>query len=336
MHDDARISGNGSSVAATGIRGLDAILRGGLTPNRVYLLEGVPGSGRTTLAMQFVLEGIRNGESALYVTLSETEDEIQSVARSHGWDLANLVIRELFPSEQGLQLDEQYTMFHPAEVELSETTKTLLADVDKTNPSRVVFDSLSELRLLAGNPLRYRRQILAMKQFFGGRRCTVLLLDDMTSSDQDIHAQTIAHGVLRLEQLNPEYGAERRRLSVIKYRGVNFRGGYHDYVIRRGGLQVFPRLVASEYQPDYVDAKLESGIASLDSLLGGGIDRGTSTLIAGAAGSGKSSLAARRRGRHELGRQGRLACARGTDDERARAFLQAATDQDVERVDAAW
>jgi circadian clock protein KaiC len=204
MNDDARTSEAAlATSAATGVPGLDDVLRGGLTPNRVYLLEGVPGSGKTTLAMQFALEGIRNGESALYVTLSETEDEIRAVALSHGWDLAGLVIRELFASEQGLQFDEQYTMFHPAEIELSETTKTLLADVAKVNPSRVVFDSLSELRLLAGNPLRYRRQILAMKQYFGGRRCTVLLLDDMSSSDQDTHAQTIAHGVVRLEQLNP-------------------------------------------------------------------------------------------------------------------------------------
>jgi circadian clock protein KaiC len=285
------MTNNRPSAIATGVSGLDDVLRGGLTPDRLYLIEGVPGSGKTTLALQFMLEGLRNGEATMYVTLSETEDEIRAVAASHGWDLASLVIRELVPSEQSLRLDEQYTMFHPAEVELSETTKTLLADVERINPTRVVFDSLSELRLLAGNPLRYRRQILALKQFFGGRNCTVLLLDDMTASLHDIHAQTIAHGVIRLEQLNPEYGSERRRLTVVKYRGVGFRGGYHDYVIRRGGLRVYPRLIASEHRPAHIDERIGSGLAELDTLLGGGLERGTSTLVVGAAGSGKSTLA---------------------------------------------
>jgi len=276
----------------TWIAGLDDILRGGLTADRVYLVEGVPGAGKTTLALQFVMEGIRNGEPAMYVTLSETENEIRAVERSHGWDLGSLTIRELMPTESSLRLDEQYTMFHPSEMELSETTKILLADVERVNPTRVVFDSLSELRLLAGNPLLYRRQILALKQFFGGRHCTVLLLDDMSTSLQDIHAQTIAHGVLRLEQLNPEYGAERRRLSIVKFRGVGYRGGYHDYVIRKGGIEVFPRLVAAEHRPLPTVERLPSGLDTLDSLLGGGIERGTSTLVIGAAGSGKSSLAA--------------------------------------------
>jgi circadian clock protein KaiC len=282
---------NRTSPVGTGVSGLDDVLRGGLTPNRLYLIEGVPGSGKTTLALQFMLDGLRNGEATMYVTLSETEDEIRAVAASHGWDLGNLVIRELVPSEQTLRSDEQYTMFHPSEVELSETTKTLLADVERVNPTRIVFDSLSELRLLAGNPLRYRRQILALKQFFGGRKCTVLLLDDMTASVHDIHAQTIAHGVIRLEQLNREYGSERRRLTVVKYRGVGFRGGYHDYVIRRGGLRVYPRLIASEHRPAHVEERIGSGLAELDALLGGGLERGTSTLVVGAAGSGKSTLA---------------------------------------------
>ena len=286
-----RMSNGRPSPINTGVSGLDDVLRGGLTPNRLYLIEGVPGSGKTTLALQFVLDGLRNGEPTMYVTLSETEDEIRAVAVSHGWDLGKLVIRELVPSEQTLRLDEQYTMFHPSEVELSETTKTLLSDVDRVNPTRIVFDSLSELRLLAGNPLRYRRQILALKQFFGGRNCTVLLLDDMTASLHDIHAQTIAHGVIRLEQLNPEYGSERRRLSVVKYRGVGFRGGYHDYVIRRGGLKVYPRLIASEHQPEHIEERVSSGLRELDTLLGGGLERGTSTLVVGAAGSGKSTLA---------------------------------------------
>jgi circadian clock protein KaiC len=280
------------SRAATGVAGLDDILTGGLTPERLYLLEGVPGSGKTTLALQFLLEGARLGEPVLYVTLSETEDELRAVATSHGWSLDGITLRELVPSEDNLLPDDQYTMFHPSEVELSETTKAILADVDRIKPLRVVFDSLSELRLLAGNPLRYRRQILALKQFFNGRRCTVLLLDDMTSTGQDLQVHSLAHGVIRLEQFYPEYGAERRRLLVLKFRGSRFRGGYHDYLIRRGGIEVFPRLVASEHRTPTVIEKLSSGLPELDALLGGGIERGTSTLMVGAAGTGKSSLAA--------------------------------------------
>ena len=202
-----------------------------------------------------------------------------------------ITIHELVPSEASLRPDEQYTMFHPSEVELNETTKAILADVERIKPARVVFDSLSELRLLAGSPLRYRRQILALKQYFSGRQCTVLLLDDLTSTDRDLQVQSIAHGVVQLQQVNPDYGAERRRLLVIKYRGVSCRGGYHDFVIRHGGLEVFPRLIASEHRAPLVMKKLGSGIAELDTLLGGGIERGTSTLIVGAPGSGKSSLA---------------------------------------------
>jgi circadian clock protein KaiC len=238
------------------------------------------------------MEGVRQGEPVLYVTLSESREELEAVAASHGWSLEGITIRELVASEDSLNADEQYTMFHPSEVELSETTKTILADVERIKPSRAVFDSLSELRLLAGNPLRYRRQILALKQFFNGRKCTVLLLDDLTSTSHDLQVQSIAHGVVRLELLNPEYGAERRRLIVLKYRGVRFRGGYHDYVIKRGGLGVYPRLIASEHRRTYDEEKLGSGIAELDRLLGGGLEAGTSTLIVGAAGTGKSSLAA--------------------------------------------
>jgi circadian clock protein KaiC len=278
--------------AATGIEGLDDVLCGGLTRDRTYLIEGVPGSGKTTLALQFMIEGARRGEPVLYVTLSETEEELREAAASHGWTLEGITIRELVASEISLRAEDQYTMFHPSEVELSETTKTLLEDVERIKPARLVFDSLSELRLLAGTPLRYRRQILALKQFFGGRSCTVLLLDDLTSTDRDLQVQSIAHGVLRLEQLHPEYGSERRRLIVLKYRGVSYRGGYHDYVIRRGGISVFPRLIASEHRQSTLQEQLPSGIAELDALLGGGIERGTSTLVVGGAGTGKSSLAA--------------------------------------------
>lgn len=278
--------------AATGIVGLDEILRGGFTRNRLFLIEGVPGSGKTTLALQFLLDGVAQGEKVLYVTLSETEEELREVAASHGWTLAGITMRDIAPSADSLGPGQEYTMFHPSEVELGETTKTILADVDAHQPSRVVFDSLSELRLLAGNPLRYRRQILALKQFFAGRKCTVLLLDDLTSAQHDLQVQSIVHGVVALEQLNPEYGAERRRLSVRKYRGVAFRGGMHDYVIRKGGLEVFPRLLAAETAVAVSLEKLSSGIKELDHLLGGGLERGTSTLIVGAAGAGKSSLAA--------------------------------------------
>ena len=277
---------------STGIAGLDEILCGGLTPDRVYLVEGVPGSGKTTLALQFLLEGVRRGERVLYVTLSETESELQGIAQSHGWSLEGIDVRELAPSEASLSPDDQYTMFHPSEVELSETTKAILADVDRLKPSRVVFDSLSEMRLLAGNPLRYRRQLLALKQFFIGRKCTVVLLDDMTNNNHDLQVQSIVHGVVRLEQLNPEYGGERRRLIVLKYRGVAMRGGYHDYVIRKGGLIVYPRLVARQHQVETPAGWLPSGVPAIDALLGGGLERGSSTLLIGAAGTGKSTLAA--------------------------------------------
>lgn len=277
---------------ATGIEGLDDVLNGGLTPYRLFLVEGVPGSGKTTLALRFLLEGVAQGESTLYVTLSESADELHAVAASHGWSLSGINIRELAPSEESLRPEDQYTMFHPSEVELGETTRTILEEVTRIEPRRVVFDSLSELRLLAGNALRYRRQILALKQFFNGRNCTVMLLDDMTSTDHDLQVQSIAHGVINLEQLNPDYGVERRRLRVVKYRGVQFRGGYHDYVIRKGGIQVFPRLVAHESRNLRAKERLTSGITELDHLLGGGIERGTSILLSGAAGTGKSSLTA--------------------------------------------
>jgi circadian clock protein KaiC len=292
--DDHRMNtpvAHGAVPDSIGIAGLDEVLCGGLTPDRVYLVEGVPGSGKTTLALQFLLEGVRRGERVLYVTLSETESELHAIAQSHGWSLQGIDIRELSPSEASLRPDDQYTMFHPSEVELSETTRAILADVDRLKPRRIVFDSLSEMRLLAGNPLRYRRQLLALKQFFVGRMCTVVLLDDMTNTRHDLQVQSVVHGVIRLEQMNPEYGAERRRLIVLKYRGVAMRGGYHDYVIKRGGLVVFPRLVARDHAIEHPAGLLSSGVAEIDDLLGGGLERGSSTLIIGAAGTGKSSLA---------------------------------------------
>ncbi|MFN7146875.1 MAG: ATPase domain-containing protein, partial [Myxococcota bacterium] len=275
------------------IPALDDVLGGGLVPHRLYLVSGDPGAGKTTLGLQFLLEGRRVGESGLYVTLSETREELTAVAASHGWSLDGIDIFELGPSAEELDPDQQYTMFHPSEVELSETTRAILERVEQVKPQRVVFDSLSEMRLLAQSPLRYRRQILALKQFFVGREATLVLLDDRTAEVADTHLQSIAHGVLSLEMLNPEYGGERRRLSVTKFRGRQFRGGYHDYRIRPGGLDVFPRLVAAEHREARPVAQLRTGVEGLDKLLGGGIEEGTSALVIGPAGTGKSTLAAR-------------------------------------------
>jgi len=279
-------------IVSTGIEGLDDVLGGGLQRRRLYVVEGVPGSGKTTLALQFLLSAAERGETVLYVTLSETTEELRSVVTSHGWSLDRINVRELMPTEGMLDPDEQSTMFHPSELELAATTRQILEDVERVVPSCIVFDSLSELRLLAGSALRYRRQILALKQYFAARGCTVMLLDDMTASDHDLQVQSIAHAVVLLEQLNPEYGTDRRRLRIVKYRSMAFRGGYHDYTIRRGGLQVFPRLVAAEHRQVQPRAKLPSEIPALDTLIGGGIEQGTSTLIVGSAGTGKSTVAA--------------------------------------------
>ena len=278
-------------VVSTGVSGLDDVLRGGLPASRLYLVEGNPGSGKTTLAIQFLLEGVRRGESVLYVTLSETKQELLAIARSHGWSLDKIHIHEMAADEQSMSPDSQITMFHPSELELSETVKSVLDEVEQYKPRRIVFDSLSEMRLLAQNALRYRRQILSLKHFFIGRNSTVLLLDDRTAPGEDLQLQSIAHGVVRLEQISTQYGAERRRLTICKMRGVAFRGGLHDFVIRRGGLDVFPRLVAAEHHSVFEDRDMPSGLPELDNLLGGGLPVGSSTLFIGPAGVGKSSAA---------------------------------------------
>jgi circadian clock protein KaiC len=278
-------------MASTGCAGLDDILAGGLDPERVYLIEGRPGTGKTTLALQFLLAGVRQGEPCLYVTLSESEHELQTVAARHGWTLQGVDIFELVPPEVSLGPDQELTLFHPSETELSETTKHILDRVVAINPKRVVFDSLSEMRLLAQNSLRYRRQILALKNFFASRRCTCLLLDDLSSNENDLQLHSIANGVITLEQLALEYGAERRRLRVVKMRGMKYRGGYHDFTIETGGLAVYPRLVAAEHHKAFIGESTSTGSDELDLLLGGGIERGTSLLLIGGAGVGKSSIA---------------------------------------------
>jgi circadian clock protein KaiC len=276
---------------STGIPGLDNVLCGGLDGDRIYLVEGRPGTGKTTLALHYLIDGMRRGEKGLYVTLSESERELRVVAARHGWSLDEIAIFELVPPEASLDPEREQTLFHPAEMELGETTKLIFDKVDEIGPTRVVFDSLSEMRLLAQNSLRYRRQILALKHYFTGRRCTVLLLDDMSSEGNDLQLHSIAHGVITLEQLALDYGAERRRLRVVKMRGMDFRGGYHDFTIQTGGLSVFPRLIAAEHHKAFLGTPTSSGNPELDALLGGGLERGTSALLIGGAGVGKSSVA---------------------------------------------
>lgn len=272
-----------------GVAGLDEITGGGLPRNRLYLLQGDPGVGKTTLALLFLLQGLRQGEKVFYITLSETREELEEVAGSHGWSLENLEILELSTIEKHLQTLAPDTLFHPSEIELNRTTAFFSQEIDRVKPARLVLDSLAELRLMSETPLRYRRQILALKQFFVGRKVTVLMLDDMTDQ-RDVQVQSVAHGVIELEMLSLDYGMERRRIKVTKLRGVNFRGGYHDYLIRYGGLDVFPRLVASDFAKPFDRKTLTTGVAELDCLLDGGFDRGTSNLIIGPAGTGKSTL----------------------------------------------
>lgn len=275
----------------SGVAGLDDILSGGLAADCFYLIQGDPGSGKTTLALQFLLEGVRRGESVFYVTLSETRAELLKVARSHGWSLESIPLMELSAIEQLLRPEEQTTVFRPSEMELNKISKLLIDEAEKTRPKRVVFDSLSEFRLVAETPLRYRRELLNLKQHFARLKSTVLLLDDKMGTGVDPHILSLSHGVIEMEQLSPDYGISRRRLRVLKLRGVKFREGYHDYMIETGGLRIFPRLVAAEHHAKFRRQSVSSGIKPLDDLFGGGLDRGTTTLILGPAGTGKSTLA---------------------------------------------
>jgi circadian clock protein KaiC len=282
---------NQRTRSKTGIPGLDEVLHGGWISQQLYLIDGAPGAGKTTLSLQYLLEGVKRGEKCTYVTLSETKRELEAGAHSHGWSLDGIEIIELIPDEDNLSGEEQLTMLPAAEVELTETTNRMLEAVERSQPTRLIFDSLSELRLLAQGSLRYRRQILALKQFFIGRHCTVLMIDDRTAEGPDLQLHSIAHGVIALNSSAPAYGQIRRELQVIKIRGSNFISGFHDFTIRRGGLTVYPRLVAAEHASPYEEGALASGVAALDTLMGGGIDRGTSTLLIGPPGSGKSTLA---------------------------------------------
>ena len=277
--------------AATGVPGLDDILGGGLARDRVFLLEGSPGTGKTTLALSFIRAGSALGEPTLYVTLSETAEELRDSAASHGWDLAGVEVFELVPPENLLDERQQQSLLYSSDLELGETTQMILEAVERAKPRRIVIDSLSEIRLLAQSSLRYRRQVLALKHYFAQHGATVMLLDDLTAEVSDKTVHSVAHGVIRLEELAPEYGAERRRARVIKYRGRPYRGGFHDFTIRHGGIEVFPRLISAEHRTDFDRTPLSSGIDGLDALLGGGLERGTSCLILGPAGAGKSLLA---------------------------------------------
>ena len=270
----------------TGIAGLDDVLGGGFPCRRLYLIQGTPGAGKTTLALQFLLEGAKVGERVLYISMSESREEMQAVATSHGWSLDGVEMLEV--SDRS---DEENTLFHPAEVELGERMHLILGELARVKPSRVVLDSCTELRLLAQNPIRYRRQVLSLKAGLVEQNRTVLLIDNPSTDSPDMLLQSLAHGVLTMEQLHPNFGVERRRLRVLKMRGVPYRGGYHDFVIQTGGLAVFPRLVASEHRAPAQEALFATGEGELDALLGGGLARGTSTLVMGPAGSGKSSFA---------------------------------------------
>lgn len=282
---------NLSALCNTGISGLDAILGGGLPRHHVYVVQGEPGTGKTTLGMQFLMEGARTGETALYITFSETRDELLSIAASHGWNLDGVELLELSAVEPQMSADALNTLFHPAEIELNEITRVMIERIDKIKPKRVVFDSVSEMRMLSEVSARFRRIMLALKQRLTADGVTVLLLDDLTTSPRELQIHSIVHGVVLLQMLPLDFGAERRRIMVTKLRGARFRGGYHDYILREGGMQVFPRLSAAEHYKEFTPGTASSGIEHLDALLGGGLDRGTSSLLIGPAGSGKSTIA---------------------------------------------
>ena len=270
------------SKAKTGVKGLDNILAGGLSRGNVFLVEGAPGAGKTTIALQFLMEGAREGEATLYITLSETEKELRDSAASHGWTLpADINIFELIPPDSVLDSDQQQSLLYSSDLELGEATKQIFAEVERVKPKRIVLDSLSEIRLLAQSSLRYRRQILAIKHHFARLGATVMLLDDLTAEADDKTVHSVAHGVIHLEELTPNFGAERRRIRIMKFRGQKYRGGYHDFTITTGGVNIFPRLVAAEHRTHFERTQLSTGIGEFDTLLGGGIDAGSSTLISG-------------------------------------------------------
>jgi circadian clock protein KaiC len=276
---------------SSGSAALDYILRGGYAANRVHLVEGEPGAGKTTLGLQFLLEGVRKGERCLYITLSESKDELLHVAGTHGWDVGGIEIFELIPPELSLDTEREQSIVYASDLELGETVQMVMEEVERVAPARVVFDSLSEIRLLAQGPLRFRRQVLALKHYFAKHNCTVLFLDDLTQNEEDLSLHSLAHGVLRLDQVTQAYGAERRRLRVFKMRGRPFRGGFHDFTIRTGGVEIFPRLVAASYPQDgQEDRRAQSEISELDALVGGGLDYGTTNLVIGPSGCGKSTL----------------------------------------------
>ena len=278
----------------SGSTALDYILAGGFAAKRIHLIEGAPGAGKTTLGLQFLLEGRAKGEACLYITLSESKEELTHVAESHGWSLDGIEIFELVPPELSLDQEREQSIVYASDLELGETVQLVKDEVERVGPVRVVFDSLSEIRLLAQGALRFRRQVLALKHFFAQHGCTVLFLDDLTETIDDLSLHSLAHGVVRLEQIAQLYGAERRRLRVHKMRGRKFHGGFHDYVIRKGGLDIFPRLVASDHPtPPNVWKEAFSGVPALDELVGGSLDYGTSTLIIGPSGTGKSTLGLR-------------------------------------------
>jgi circadian clock protein KaiC len=280
-----------SPKAASGTSGLDDILSGGFTRGALFLLEGNPGTGKTTIALRFLMEGERAGERSLYITLAETKEELINGAASHGWVLGpNTEVFELQPPESLLNPEHAQTLLYSSDLELGETAKMIFDAVDRIRPSRVVIDSLSEIRLLAQSSLRYRRQVLAIKHYLARRGATVLALDDLTTDAADKTAHSIAHGVVRLEELAPNYGAERRRMRVVKYRGQAYRGGYHDMTITTGGINIFPRLVSGQHRSKFTATNVSSGSAKLDALLGGGLEKGSSALVLGPAGTGKSLL----------------------------------------------